>query len=136
MRAGGEASSTLQADTLRDAMRKAGARFYVISPAGANSMAIMKSTSDRDQQNANQETSDQYAQLNQVLDDGSKETGGRHEQTAAAGIGAVIAQIAAELQNEYEITYTLPAGTKPGDKLQVTTKRKDVKIYAPSRLAN
>lgn len=141
MRAGGEASSTLQADTLRDAMRKAGARFYVISPAGARSMAVNGASNKSgiggiDQQNANQETSDQYAQLNQVLDDGSKETGGRHEQTAAAGISAVIAQIAAELQNEYEITYTLPAGTKPGDKLQVTTKRKDVKIYAPSRLAN
>jgi VWFA-related protein len=136
MRAGGEASSTLQASTIRDALRKAGARFYVISPAGANSMAIMQSTSNRDQQNENQERADQYAQLNLLIDDGSKETGGRHEQTAAAGIGAVVERIAAEINNEYEVAYTLPAGTKPGDKLQVSTKRKDVKILAPSKLAN
>jgi hypothetical protein len=45
-------------------------------------------------------------------------------------------QVASELLNQYEVSYTLPAGAKPSDRLQVTAKRKNVVLYAPSRIPN
>jgi hypothetical protein len=32
------------------------------------------------------------------------------------------------------VTYTLPDGMKPSDKLEVKVTRKDVKVHAPSRI--
>jgi hypothetical protein len=48
----------------------------------------------------------------------------------------MLGNIADELLHQYEITYTLPAGQKPDDKLEVKSKRKDVTVRAPSRLVN
>ena len=41
------------------------------------------------------------------------------------------ASVAAALTAQLEVTYERPAGAKPPSKLQVTTKRSDVKILAP-----
>jgi hypothetical protein len=44
-------------------------------------------------------------------------------------------QLADELLHQYEITYTLPDGVAPNEKLSVSSKRKGVTVRAPSRLA-
>jgi hypothetical protein len=47
----------------------------------------------------------------------------------------VMKQVASDLLNQYEITYTLRDGTKPSDRVSVSSKRKGVTVRAPSRLA-
>ena len=137
LRVGGEAGTSLQATTVRDALRKTGAALYVISPPGgggmgASGMGIQTNAKDADQN----ESMANAAELSRVLDDGSKESGGHHDMVTPPGLGKVIDGLVAELQNQYELTYTLADGVKPSDKLQVSTKRKDVKVYAPSKIAN
>jgi hypothetical protein len=43
-------------------------------------------------------------------------------------------QIGGEIRNQYEIAYSVTSGTRPSDKLQVTTTRKNVIVRAPLRL--
>ena len=45
-------------------------------------------------------------------------------------------QLARQIEYQYEISYTLPAGVKPSDRLQVTSKRKGVTLRAPTYLPN
>jgi hypothetical protein len=71
--------------------------------------------------------------LAQVLGDGSSESGGRHDQIVSNTLVPALEQIAAELLNQYELTYVREGG-KPGDKLSVSSKRQGVKVRAPSRL--
>ena len=75
--------------------------------------------------------------LSQVLGDGPKQSGGRREQvTITAGFPDVLKAFADELLHQYEVVYLLPAGTKPDNRLSVTTTRRDVFVRAPSRVPN
>ena len=42
--------------------------------------------------------------------------------------------MAHELLNQYAISYMLPDGARPGDKMSLSSKRKGVKLLAPSRI--
>jgi hypothetical protein len=46
----------------------------------------------------------------------------------------VLAKIADALLKQYVLTYTLPDGVKPNDKLSLTTSRKGITLLAPSRI--
>ena len=67
---------------------------------------------------------------------------GRSRRGAAAGrspsrtaIPKVLQQIASEIGSQYKITYTLPDGQKPSDRVQVTTKRRGT-LRSPSRISD
>ena len=77
---------------------------------------------------------DSAFQLQLVLGDGSRESGGRHDQ-AVGNLVPAMRQIARELGHQYRIVYELPAGVKPSDRVSVTVKRKDLRIQAPSRIS-
>lgn len=72
-----------------------------------------------------------------VLGDGPKRSGG-----IAEGIGgtpnlpAAMTRILDHLTNQYAVTYTLPDGQRPGDRLSVATTRKGMKIVAPTHIPN
>ena len=123
LRTGGEAPSSTSGEEVRDAVRKSGAILYVVSPAVANRLG----------DSAFAESSFNLAQ---VLGDGTRESGGRHEQIVSTTQVKVLRQFADELLNQYEITYALPAGDKPGDKISVSSTRKGVTVRAPSRIPN
>ena len=73
----------------------------------------------------------------QVLGDGPPQTGGRRWPiTIATAIPAALQQIAAELGSQYKITYVLPDGQKPSDRLQVSTKRRGVTLRSPTRISD
>jgi len=73
--------------------------------------------------------------LAQVLGDGSRHSGGRRQQaTISAGFVAVLESFAGEILNQYEVKYTLPEGTRSDGRLNISTKRRDVVIRAPSRV--
>ena len=72
--------------------------------------------------------------INRVLGDGPKQTGGRHVEIG--GLGGTIPElqaVAAQLKDSTMITYLVPAGEKLNQKLSVSTKRRGVTVRAPQR---
>jgi len=125
MRAGGEEAPPMAASTVLTAIRTSGATMYVVSPAAA----------DRNLPRAGS-SADSVTLVPTVLGGGVGESGGRQIDVAVNTMRPAMQQVALELLNQYEITYALPAGTKPSDRVSVTTTRKGVTIRAPSRIAN
>lgn len=138
LRVGGEAVTPLEGDDVRDQLRKSGAVLYVVSTVGAQrpnapSARTGISTEQAQLQDADNATS--TLNIQQVLGDGSKESGGRHDQVISTTLVPALERIADELLSQYALTCVLPAGVKANDKLSFSTKRKNVKIQAPARLA-
>jgi hypothetical protein len=70
-----------------------------------------------------------------VLGDGPRQSGGRIEQVGAlSAVPPALTKITDSLLHQYELTYTLPEGVKPSDRLSVSTIRKGVSLVAPSRI--
>jgi VWFA-related protein len=119
MTVGGTASTDVRGEDVREALRRTGTVLYAISPAtnvGGSSGGV--------------------SQIDIVLNDGSRDTGGRHERFNSQTLVKVAEQISQELLNQYQLSYVAPDGAKPGDRLEVATKRKGLKVNAPSRVAD
>ena len=141
MRLGGEAPTTIPGNDLREELRQSGAVLYVVSGAGAQGSAPPQArgtdaVSVQQGQMRDQELADSQFALNQVLGDGAKDSGGRHDQVVTTTHAKALEQVAEELLHQYEIKYALADGAKLGDKISVTTKRKGVTLHAPSRVPN
>jgi VWFA-related protein len=125
---GGEEHSPMQPHHVLDQLRKSGAALYVVSVAGGSlrSTAAVNKPADLLGENLAK---------NEVIGDGPKQSGGRHDEIVAApGIVQAIQLLAEELANQYVVTYVLPDGVKPNEKLNVTTKRKGAVVRAPTRI--
>ena len=141
MRLGGEAPTSITGDDLIDQLRKSGAVLYVVSGAGAQGAAPSQArgsdaVSVQQGQLRDAELAEGAFALAKVLGDGSKESGGRHDQVIATTHAKALEQVAEELLHQYEIKYVLPDGVKPSDKIAVSTKRKGATVHAPSRVPN
>jgi hypothetical protein len=142
MRLGGSSASTIRQEDVREALRTTGTTLYALSPTGNTgsgggapmSYGGVGGVARADYAAA--ETTYRSRNLESVINDGTKQTGGRHIQFGAGTILKIMEQLAQELQSQYQITYALPAGVKPSDRLEVSTKRRGVRAYAPSRIAN
>ena len=111
-----------------DKLRMSGASLHVI---------MVVNTALRSQQSTTTAASllGENMNLNEVLGDGPKQSGGhRDEIIAAAGIATGLQVLAEALQHQYLIEYTLPDGVKPSDRLSVSVKRKGVTLRAPTRI--
>ena len=74
-------------------------------------------------------------ELGKVLGDGPKQSGGMIEQvTGNMALSPALAKVAANLLNQYVLTYTVPDGVKLHERLSLSTTRKGVKILAPTKL--
>jgi VWFA-related protein len=145
MRLGGAATSQIRPEVVRETIRKTGIQLFALSPpnAGGGGGGVPISgggaggaMGQARQDYAASESTYRGRNLESVLNDGSKQSGGRHIYFSGPTILKDIDQLTQELQSQYEITYTLPAGTKPSDRIQVTTKRRGAKVLAPERIAN
>ncbi len=139
VRVGGEASTTLSGREVREQLQKSGAILYVVSTVGAQRPApsvARQGISTEQAQLHDDETVESAHNLGVVLGDGSRESGGRHDQVISTTLIPTLDQLADELLNQYALTCVLPAGVKPTDKLSVSSKRKGVTVRAPSRLTN
>jgi VWFA-related protein len=137
LRLGGESPSQISGNQVRDELRKSGAALYVISAAGAEGKAPSQARpgiSGEQAQLADSELADSSANLSLVLGDGSKESGGRHDQVVATTHAKTLEQLAQELLHQYEVACGVPDGVKPGDKVAVSSKRKGVTLRASARL--
>ncbi len=142
MRLGGSAASSIRQEDVREALRTTGATLYALSPTGSTGsgggvpMSYGGAGAPARADYAAAESTYRSRNLESVINDGAKQTGGRHIQFGSGTILKIMEQLAQELQSQYQITYSLPAGVKPSDRVEVLTKRRGVRIYAPTRVAN
>jgi hypothetical protein len=145
MRFGGAATSQIRQEDVRETMRKSGTQLFALSPQGGggggggmpmNYGGAGGAMGQARQDYAASESTYRSRNLESVLNDGSKQSGGRHIYFSGQTIIPEIEKLAQELQSQYQLSYTLPAGTKPSDRLQVTSKRRGTKVLAPERIAN
>jgi hypothetical protein len=138
LRVGVEGTSPLDGGEVRERLRRSGAMLYVISTASA---ARQRPPSARTGVSAEQaqlhddEIAASRRNLAQVLGDGARESGGRHDEiVATTSVSPSLERIADELLHQYAVTLAAPAGMKANEKLSITVKRKGAKIQAPARL--
>ena len=109
MTVGGEQPRSNEADPALNALKASGASLSVVYLRGV--------------------------ELGKVLGDGPKRSGGMAQDVSGGvALGPVLAKIAQNLLNQYVLTYTLPDGTKPNERFELTTTRKGVTLIAPTRL--
>jgi hypothetical protein len=137
VRVGAEANTPLAGDDVRERLRKSRATLYVVSTVGAQRpqpSAARTGISTEQAQMQDDETANAVLNLQQVLGDGSKETGGRHDQTVSTTLIPSMERLADELLNQYALTCTIPEGVKATDKLSISAKRRGVNVRTRARL--
>jgi hypothetical protein len=125
---GGEEHSTANSDHVLDQLRKSGAILHVFSVENSalRSTVVAQRPKDLLQENMH---------LSRVLGDGPKQSGGRNQSiVASTGFLMGLQNLAGELTSQYRVTYTLPPGMKPAQKLSVSVKRKGLTVRAPSKI--
>jgi VWFA-related protein len=125
---GGEEHTPIPAHQVLNELADSGAQLYVVSVAESvlRSTVQAQKPSDLLEENMNR---------GEVLGDGAKQSGGRHDEiVAAAGIVQGLQTIGDELLGQYAVTYMLPEGVKPADKVSFSLKRKGALLRAPSRI--
>ena len=116
MRAGAEAVGSVRIDHVQEAIRASGAVLYAVSSTTSDYRTSVVSV------------------VQTVLSDSTRESGGRRIDVAGGTLVPTMQQIASELINQYEITYTLPAGARPSDSVSVSSRRRDVTVRAPTKV--
>lgn len=125
---GGVEHSPLRADQVLEALNDSGAELHVISMPKSRMRQSPPVARPSD-------LLDSPMNLDEVLGDGPKQSGGRREEiVATAGTVNPLQQIADELLHEFVVTYAMPDGVKPSGRLSVATTRKGVTIRAPTRV--
>jgi VWFA-related protein len=110
--------SNLQYETVLKALDASGATLHVLS-VGMPSSSI----------------ADEMRNLNAVVAEGTRRTGGRRDQVmAASGLAEALPKVADELLKQYVVTYGRPEKLIPPEKLQVTVSRPDVTVRARTRI--
>jgi VWFA-related protein len=117
-------ASNERPDQVLDALRKSRAVLHVVTISTGPATAAVGDLSD-------------LADRGRVLGEGTKQSGGRRiEVTGTPGVPRALLQVADDLSGQYLLTYTLPDGVKPDDRLSVSMKRRGVTLRAPSRIAD
>ena len=107
--------TTLAGNDVREELRKSGAMLYVVSTVGAQRPRPVEprtgiSTEQAQMQDAEQRR--RRVNIAQVLGDGSKESGGRHDQVISTTLVPALERIADELLSQYAVTCVLPTGVE------------------------
>jgi len=71
----------------------------------------------------------------EVLTRGPRQSGGGlWPIKVLAGVPSAMRSIANDLSNQHKLTYELPAGVSPSDRLDVSINRRSVTLRAPTRI--
>ena len=112
--------SNLQYDTVLKALEASGATLHVLS-VGMPSSSL----------------ADEMRNLNLVVAEGTKRSGGRREQVMAiSGLSEALPRGADDLLNQYVVTYGRPDTLGPPEKIQVTVTRPGATARARTRIAS
>jgi hypothetical protein len=127
---GGEEHSTASSDHVLNQLRQSGATLHVFSVASS----ALRSTVAHTRPSA---LLQENMHLGRVLGDGPKQSGGQHQAIVpSAGSLMQLQNLASELLQQYRVSYTLPAGAKRSDRINVAVKRRGLQVRAPSRVPN
>jgi hypothetical protein len=111
--------SNLQHDSVLKTLDASGAALHVLS-IGSPSRSM----------------TDEWRNLNMVIAEGAKNTGGRRDQVLAiSGIPEALLRVANELNNQYVVTYGRPERLVPPEKIQVTVSRPGVTVRARTKVS-
>jgi VWFA-related protein len=125
---GGSQYSSLTSGHVLDELKDSGAVMYVVSMAAT---AIRPSAAPA----RPSDLIDTVADVTTVVSEGPKQSGGRFDSIGSQGeAGSALLKIAVELQHQYVVSYMLPNGVKPDDRVSVSSKKKGVTLRAPSRI--
>jgi hypothetical protein len=106
-----------------NALRDSGAMLYVATLTGGGSIS------------SNPSMAMDESALDQVLDQGTKRSGGRRQESLRAeGFAEVLTGFANELLHQYAVTYVLPEGVQRSDRLSVASKRRGVSVRAATHI--
>jgi VWFA-related protein len=126
---GGEEHSPAPAHQVLDQLAKSRSVLYVIQVAGSLLRPTVQITQSRQLLGEN-------LNLNTVLGEGPKQTGGwRQEIAATTGIVQGLRRLAAELKTQYAVAYARPPKGKTTEKLNVSVSRRNVTLRAPSKVS-
>jgi len=125
--------SSLPAHHVLDELQTSGALLQVIAVARVASLNPSSVPTPKDKP---ADLLEHQLDINRVLGDGPKQSGGRRVEIG--GLGGSIPELqgfAMELKEQYLITYLVPAGERLNQKLGVSSKRRGVTVRAPQRAA-
>jgi VWFA-related protein len=120
---GGQAGGASASSILTE-LRQSGATMYAVTygPPAANNSNDIRTMGD-----------ESYRE--QVLGDGSKQSGGRRiEVVSTAAMTKALQQVADDLEAQYAISYALPDGVKPDKRINVNLDRKGLTMRVPAGL--
>lgn len=123
--------SSLSAHDVLAELQNSGAVLYVIAVAQLASLNPSNVPTPKDKPS---DLLEQTLDINRVLGDGPKQSGGRRVEIG--GLGGMIPElqgVATELKQQYLITYVVPAGERLNQRLNVSSKRRGVSVRAPAR---
>lgn len=122
---GNEQSPRLSNEVLDELWRSRAALHVVFAETIARPAPTVTKPSDLLENNFN---------LNKVIGDGPKESGGIRRDVLTAGlVQSEVQQVARDLLNQYEVTYARPLGGSAPRKLQVSLRRNGASVIAPAR---
>lgn len=111
--------SNLQYDTVLKDLAASGAALHVLEIGMPNASRT-----------------DEMRNVNMVIAEGTKRTGGRRDQVIAeSAVAEALPRVADDLLAQYVVTYGHPDTLIPAEKLQVTVSRQGVTVHAPGRVA-
>jgi VWFA-related protein len=121
-----EQGQTTEADpeSVLSQIAKSKAQFWTVSIEPSRSQPSGKAASLRD-----------FAGRTQIIGDGPTQSGGR--RVAIMTLPAFetgLKQVADDLSSQYLITYLLPSGVRPSDRINVSLKKPGLTLRAPSRV--
>ena len=124
---GGEEQSTLLARDVLNQLHDSRAVLYVLSAANSTIRPTRAAGKPA-------ELLDSNLQLQQVLGDGPRQSGGqRRDVIATAALLTDIQEITRDLAAQYAVTYLRPAGGRSPQKLAVSVSRPGIRVIAPAR---
>jgi len=118
---GGQAGGASASSILTE-LRQSGATMYAVTygPPATNNSNDIRTMGD-----------ESYRE--QVLGDGSKQSGGRRiEVVSTAAMTKALQQVADDLEAQYAISYALPDGVKPDKRVNVNLDRKGLTMRVPA----
>jgi VWFA-related protein len=126
----GKEYSNVSSAQVLDAVRRSGAVVHVVA-VGKPSMKTMTAWNQRPTDSVH-EALDETLARNTVLAEAPRRSGGRLEQVGqASGIAKRMTEIAYELRDQLLVTYSRPSDSKPVERLDVSVKRRGIKLRAP-----
>jgi hypothetical protein len=126
--------SNVTADGVIEQMRRARQAFYAATRIAFDSAGPPTDATSGGRKLA---LENQVAGLerDRLFSEGTRESGGLHLSTARlAGLPDVLARIAFDLQNQFAVSYIVPAGTRSDGRVTITPVRRGLTIRGPNRL--